>query len=56
MTLILLSQIVPTEPVAILPTTGILIGGAMTATTLGCELPNCLASSDHAIWHHAPSE
>lgn len=37
MTLILLSQIVPTEPVAILPTTGILIGGAMTATTLGAR-------------------
>ena len=34
MSLILLSRAVPVVPVAILPTAGILIGGAMTATTL----------------------
>ncbi len=34
MALILLSRAVPAVPVAILPTAGILIGGAMTATTL----------------------
>lgn len=32
--LILLSTVVPAQPAAILPTAGILIGGAMTATTL----------------------
>lgn len=32
--LILLSTAVPLEPIAVLPTAGILIGGAMTATTL----------------------
>ncbi len=37
MILILLSQVVPVEPIAILPTTGILIGGAMTATTLSAR-------------------
>ena len=34
MVLILLSTVVPAEPAAILPTAGILIGGAMTSTTL----------------------
>jgi putative ABC transport system permease protein len=34
MALVLLSTAVPAEPIAILPTAGILIGGAMTATTL----------------------
>jgi putative ABC transport system permease protein len=34
MTAILLSTAMPIEPVAILPTAGILIGGAMTATSL----------------------
>lgn len=37
MILILLSQVVPAEPIAILPTAGILIGGAMTATTLSAR-------------------
>ncbi len=37
MALILLSTAVPPEPTAILPTAGILIGGAMTATTLAAR-------------------
>jgi putative ABC transport system permease protein len=37
MGLILLSTGVPVEPAAILPVAGILIGGAMTATTLGAR-------------------
>ena len=34
MTAILISTVMPIEPIAILPTAGILIGGAMTATSL----------------------
>jgi putative ABC transport system permease protein len=37
MAMILLSTAVPFEPTAILPTAGILIGGAMTATTLAAR-------------------
>jgi hypothetical protein len=29
----------------------VLMTSASVAVTLSCELPNCLASSDHAIWH-----
>lgn len=32
--LVLLSRVIPASPIAVLPTAGILIGGAMTATTL----------------------
>ena len=34
MAAILLSTVMPIEPIAILPTAGILIGGAMTATSI----------------------
>ncbi len=37
MAVILISTAVPAEPAAILPTAGILIGGAMTATTLSAR-------------------
>lgn len=37
MAVILISTAVPVEPTAILPTAGILIGGAMTATTLSAR-------------------
>lgn len=55
MVIILLSGVVPADPSAILPTTGILIGGAMTATTLAARRMGEELTAQHGAYEAALS-
>lgn len=53
--LIMLSAVVPPEPAAVLPITGILIGGAMTATTLAARRMGEELTAHHGSYEAALS-